>query len=80
MIWRLARVSDQQQLATGFRTQDYLFAIRQLIVFNFSINWGFVGKVYVNKNNRTFDKFILLLTGRGPLQQGQKNRYCVCIL
>lgn len=38
MIWRLARAADQQQLATGFRTQDHLFAIRQLIVFNFSMN------------------------------------------
>jgi hypothetical protein len=38
MIWRLARAADQQQLAIGFRTQDHLFAIRQLIVFNFSMN------------------------------------------
>jgi hypothetical protein len=38
VIWRLARAADQQQLATGFRTQDHLFAIRQLIVFNFSMN------------------------------------------
>ena len=38
MIWRLARAADQQQLATGFRMPDHLFAIRQLIVFNFSMN------------------------------------------
>ncbi|MDC0649429.1 hypothetical protein OAQ37_02850 [Alphaproteobacteria bacterium] len=76
----MARASDQQQLATRFRTQDHLFAIRQLIVFNFSMNWWFLGKVYVNKNKRTFGKFIFLLTGFGLLQQGQKNRYCVFIL
>ena len=38
MIWRLARAADQQQLAIGFRMQDHLFAIRQLIVFNFLMN------------------------------------------
>ena len=38
VVWRLARAQDQQQLATGFRTQDHLFTIRQLIVFNFSMN------------------------------------------
>jgi hypothetical protein len=38
VIWGLARAANQQQLATGFRTQDHLFAIRQLIVFNFSMN------------------------------------------
>jgi hypothetical protein len=80
MIWRLARASDQQHLAIGFRTQDHLFAIRQLIVFNFSMNWRFVGKIYVNKNNRTFGKFILLLTCFGLLQQGKKNRYYILIL
>ena len=80
VIWRLARAADQQQLATGFRTQDHLFTIRQLIVFNFSMNWRFSRKVYVNKNNRTFGKFILLSTCFGLLQQGQKNRYCVFIL
>jgi len=37
-------------------------------------------KIYVNKNNRTFGKFILLSTGFGLLQQGPKNRYCVFIL
>jgi hypothetical protein len=36
--WGLACAADQQQLAKGFRTQDHLFAIRQLIVFNFSMN------------------------------------------
>ena len=71
MIWRSAGASDQQQLATGFHTQDHLFAIRQLIVFNFLMNWRFAGKIYVNKNNRTFGKFILLLTDFGLLQQGQ---------
>jgi hypothetical protein len=38
VIWGLACAADQQQLATGFRIQDHLFAIRQLIVFNFSMN------------------------------------------
>ena len=38
VIWQLARAADQQQLATGFRMPDHLFAIRQLIVFNFSMN------------------------------------------
>jgi hypothetical protein len=37
-------------------------------------------KIYVNKNNRIFGKFILLSTGFGLLQQGPKNRYCVSIL
>jgi hypothetical protein len=67
-------------LSPRFRTQDHLFAIRQLIMFNFSINWRFTAKIYVNKNNRTFGKFILLLMGFGLLQQGQKNRYCMLIL
>ena len=80
MIWRLAGAPGQQQLAPRFRSQDQLFAIRQLFVFNFSINWRLAGKVYVNKNNRTFGKFILLLMGFGPLQQGQKNRYYMLIL
>jgi hypothetical protein len=80
VISGLACAADQQQLATGFRIQDHLFAIRQLIVFNFSMNRRFSRKIYVNKNNRPFGKFILLLTGFGLLQQGQKNRYCVCIL
>ena len=44
------------------------------------MNWRFSGKIYVNKNNRSFGKFILLLTGFGLLQQEQKNRYCVFIL
>ena len=70
MIWRLARAADQQQLAIGFRTQDHLFAIRQLIVFNFLMNWWFLRKIYVNKNNRSLGKFILLLAGFGLLQQG----------
>ena len=70
MIWRLARAADQQQLATGFRTQDHLFAIRQLIVFNFLMKWWFLRKIYVNKNNRSLGKFILLLAGFGLLQQG----------
>jgi hypothetical protein len=60
--------------------QGHLFAIRQLIVFNFLISWRFLGKIYVNKNNRTFGKFILLLMDVGLLQQGQKNRYCVFVL
>jgi len=34
------------------------------------MNGGFSGKIYVNKNNRPFDKFILLLTRFGLLQQG----------
>jgi hypothetical protein len=38
VIWRLASAADQWQLATGFRMQDHLFPIRQLIVFNFSVN------------------------------------------
>ena len=38
VIWGLARATDQWQLATGFRMPDHLFAIRQLIVFNFSMN------------------------------------------
>ena len=80
MISGLVYAADQQQLATGFRIQDHLFAIRQLIVFNFSMNRRFSRKIYVNKNNRLFSKFILLLTGFGLLQQGQKNRYCVFIL
>ena len=80
MIWRLARASDQQQLVTRLRTQGHVFVIRQLIVFNFLMNWRFSGKIYVNKNKRTFGKFILLLTGFGLLQQGQKNRYCVSFL
>jgi hypothetical protein len=44
------------------------------------VNWWFAGKIYVNKNNRTFGKFILLLTGFALLQQVQKNRYCGFIL
>ena len=80
VIWRLAGAPGQQQSAPRFRTQDHLFAIRQLIMFNFSINWRFTAKIYVNKNNRTFGKFILLLMGFGLLQQGQKNRYCMLIL
>jgi hypothetical protein len=39
------------------------------------MNWRFLGKIYVNKNNRPFDKFILLLMGFVLLQQGQENRY-----
>ena len=80
VIWWLLSAVDQWQLAPRFRTQDYLFTIRQLIVFNFSVNWRFVGKIYVNKNNRTFGKFILLLTCFALLQQGQKNRYCGFVL
>jgi hypothetical protein len=80
VIWGLACAADQPQLTTGVRTQDHLFAIRQLIVFNFSMNWRFLRKIYVNKNNRTFGKFILLSTGFGLLQQGQKNRYSMFIL
>ena len=80
VIWRLASAPEQQQLATGLRIQDYLFAIRQLIAFNFLMGWQFSHKIYVNKNNRSFSKFILLLTGFGLLQQGQKNRYCIYIL
>ena len=38
VIWGLACAADQRQLAAGFRTQDHLFTIRQLIVFNFSMN------------------------------------------
>jgi hypothetical protein len=38
VIWGLVCAADQQQLATGFGMQDHLFAIRQLIVFNFSMN------------------------------------------
>jgi hypothetical protein len=48
VIWGLACAADQPQLATGFRTQDHLFAIRQLIVFNFLKNWRFLRKIYVN--------------------------------
>ncbi|MBP07242.1 MAG: hypothetical protein CMH08_05055 [Marinovum sp.] len=80
MIWWLASAPDQQQLATRLRTQDQLFTIRQLIVFNFLMNWRFLGKIYVNKNNQPFDKFILLLMGFVLLQQGQENRYCGVIL
>jgi hypothetical protein len=80
VIWRLARASDQWQLATGLRMQGHLFTIRQLIVFNFSINGQVARKVHVNKNNCLFGKFILLLTGFGLLQQRQKNRYCMSIL
>ena len=80
MIWRLVSAADQWQLAPRFRIQDHLFAIRQLIVFNFLVNWRFAGKIYVNKNNRTFGKFILLLIGFALLQQGQKNRYCGFVL
>jgi len=80
VIWRLVGAPGQQQSAPRFRTQDHLFAIRQLIVFNFSMNWRFAGKIYVNKNNRIFGKFILLLMGFGLLQQGKKNRYCILIL
>ena len=60
--------------------QDHLFAIRQLIVFNFSMSWWFSYQINVNKNNRTFGKFILLLTGFDLLQQGQNNRYCILLL
>ena len=60
--------------------QGHQFPIRQLIVFNFSMNWQFPCKFYVNKNNRTIGKFILLLAGFDLLQQRQKNRYCVEIL
>ena len=60
--------------------QGQIFAIRYLIVFNFLMNWWFSREVYVNKNNRTFGKFILLSTGFGLLQQRPKNRYCVFIL
>ena len=80
VIWRLASALDQQQLVTKLRMQDHLFPIRQLIAFSFLMNWRFSGKICVNKNNRPFDKFILLLTGFGLLQQGPKNRYCVSIL
>jgi hypothetical protein len=80
VIWLLASALDQQQLVTKLRMQDHLFPIRQLIVFSFLMNWRFSGKVYVNKNNRPFDKFILLLTGHRLLQQGQKNRYSVSVL
>jgi len=38
VMWGLACAADQPQLATGFRTQDHLFTIRQLIVFNFLMN------------------------------------------
>jgi len=69
-IWRFERASDQWQLATGLCIQGHLFTIRQLIVFNFSMNWRFARKIYVNKNNCSFDKFILLLAGFGLLQQG----------
>jgi hypothetical protein len=72
----LASAPDQQQLATGLRIQGHLFTIRQLIVFNFLMNWWFAREIYVNKNNRSFGKFILLLKGFGLLQQGQKHRYC----
>ena len=61
---------DKQQLATGLRMQGQLFAIRYLIVFNFLMNWWFSRNIYVNKNNRSFGKFILLLTGFRLLQQG----------
>ena len=80
VIWRLASALDQQQLVTKLRMQDHLFPIRQLIAFSFLMNWRFSGKICVNKNNRPFDKFILLLTGHGLLQQGQKNRYCMSVL
>ena len=50
--------------------QGQLFAIRYLIVFNFLMNWWFLRKIYVNKNNRSLGKFILLLAGFGLLQQG----------
>jgi hypothetical protein len=63
-------LQDQQQLATELRMQGQLFAIRQLIVFNFLMNWWFSRKIYVNKNNHSFGKFILLLMGFGLLQQG----------
>jgi hypothetical protein len=48
VIWCLVSAPDQQQLATGLRMQDHLFAIRQLIVFNFLMNWQFWRKIYVN--------------------------------
>ena len=31
-----------------------------MIVFNFLMNWWFLRKIYVNKNNRSLGKFILL--------------------
>tara|TARA_B100001059_G_scaffold50905_1_gene44268 strand:- start:143 stop:247 length:105 start_codon:yes stop_codon:yes gene_type:complete len=33
------------------------------------MNWWFSRKIYVNKNNCLFGKFILLLMGFGLLQQ-----------
>ena len=80
VIRLLASALAQQQLVTKLRMQDHLFPIRQLIVFSFLMNWRFSGKIYVNKNNRTFGKFILLSTGFGLLQQGQKSRYSMSIL
>jgi hypothetical protein len=69
-IWRLAGAADPLAVSDKVSQLRLPLCDSAIDCVQFFDEWAVFRQDYVNKNNRPFDKFILLLTRFGLLQQG----------